>query len=59
MVDDEELIRDLIKEYTSLEDFIIDEAEDGAIALTLFEKNTYDIVILDVMMPKMDGWSVC
>lgn len=59
LVDDEELIRDLIKEYTILEDFIIDEAEEGAKALNLFRENTYDLVILDVMMPKMDGWSVC
>jgi DNA-binding response OmpR family regulator len=59
IVDDEELIRDLIKEYISLDNFKADEAADGRVALELFHQNNYDLVILDVMMPKSDGWSVC
>jgi len=59
IVDDEELIRDLIKEYISLEMFSIEEAADGREALKLFQQNNYDLIILDVMMPKLDGWSVC
>jgi len=59
IVDDEERIRDMIKEYTSPEGFEIDEAPDGVAALGLFKKKEYSLVILDVMMPKMDGWSVC
>ena len=59
IADDEERIRDLIKEYTSLEGFEIDEASDGAMALNLFKQKEYSLIILDVMMPKMDGWSVC
>jgi len=59
IVDDEERIREMIREYTSLEGFDIDEASNGVEALSLFKENTYTIVILDVMMPKMDGWSVC
>lgn len=59
IVDDEELIRDLIKEYISLEDFVVDEAVDGVQALQLFKQYNYDLIILDVMMPGMDGWSVC
>lgn len=59
IVDDEDLIRDMIKEYISIEGYITDEAEDGIQALELFKENNYDIVILDVMMPKIDGWTVC
>ncbi|NSW90620.1 MAG: response regulator transcription factor [Firmicutes bacterium] len=59
IVDDEERIREMIKEYISLEGYIIDEASDGVEALNLFEQNKYSLVVLDVMMPKMDGWSVC
>lgn len=60
IVDDEERIRDLIKEYISLaNNFSADEAADGREALELFEKNDYALIILDVMMPKLDGWSVC
>jgi DNA-binding response OmpR family regulator len=59
LVDDEERIRDMIKEYTSLEGYIIDEAADGIQALELFSMHKYSLIILDVMMPKIDGWSVC
>lgn len=59
LVDDEERMRDMIKEYTSLEGYDIDEAADGVKALELFKQNKYSLIILDVMMPKIDGWSVC
>ncbi|AZV58689.1 response regulator transcription factor [Clostridium sp. AWRP] len=59
IVDDEERIREMIKEYISLEGYIIDEASDGTDAINLFKQNEYSLIILDVMMPKMDGWSVC
>ncbi|MGJ7919037.1 response regulator transcription factor [Neobacillus sp. LXY-4] len=59
IVDDEERIREMIREYTSLEGFDIDEAADGAEALKMFNKKHYALIILDVMMPKVDGWSVC
>lgn len=59
VVDDEALIRDLIKEYISLENFTVDEAADGREGLQLFRQRHYDLVILDVMMPFMDGWSLC
>ena len=59
IVDDEELIRDMIKEYISLEGYIIDEAQNGVEALELFKQNNYSLIILDVMMPKMDGWFTC
>jgi DNA-binding response OmpR family regulator len=59
IVDDEARIRDLIKEYTIHEGFEIDEASDGSEALDLFKQQAYSIVILDVMMPNIDGWTVC
>jgi len=59
IVDDEEAIRDMIKEYISLDEYEVDEAADGIEALELLRKQDYSAVILDVMMPKMDGWSTC
>jgi len=59
IVDDEVLIRDLIKEYVSLENFTVDEAADGQQGLELFLRQHYDLIILDVMMPILDGWSLC
>lgn len=59
IVDDEERIREMIREYTSLQEFEIDEAADGLQALNKFREGKYSLVILDVMMPKMDGWTVC
>lgn len=59
IVDDEERIREMIREYAGPEGFEIDEASDGIDALEHFKKTEYSLVILDVMMPRMDGWSVC
>lgn len=59
IADDEERIRDLIKEYVCPEGYDIEEASDGVEALNLIRENKYSLIILDIMMPKMDGWSVC
>ena len=59
IADDEERIREMIGEYISPEGFDTDEASDGVEALALFRQVQYSLVILDVMMPRMDGWSVC
>jgi len=59
IIDDEERIRDMLMEYVSPEGYTVDEASDGVEALALFKHNKYSLVVLDVMMPKMDGWSVC
>ncbi len=56
VVDDEELIRSVIKEYLTLEEFSVDEASDGKEAIIKVENNTYDLVIMDIMMPHMDGY---
>ena len=56
IVDDEELIRNVIKEYAELENFEIDEAEDGYEAIEKCKNNDYNLVIMDIMMPKLDGY---
>ena len=60
VVDDESRIRKLIKDFLRQENYAVLEAEDGEDALNVFEqnKNKIDLIILDVMMPKFDGWSV-
>lgn len=57
IVDDELLIRNVIKEYLKNEGFSFDEAENGNDAIELCKENNYDIIIMDIMMPKLDGYS--
>ena len=59
IVDDEKNIREVVKEYSQLNGYEVDEAENGIEALNLFNRNEYDCVVLDIMMPKLDGYSVC
>lgn len=57
IVDDEEMIREVIKEYCHASNYETDEAENGLIALEKLQKNKYDLLILDIMMPNKDGFS--
>jgi DNA-binding response OmpR family regulator len=59
IIDDEDGIREMIREYTSMEGYEIDEAADGVEALNFFKQQEYTLIILDIMMPRMDGWTVC
>lgn len=59
IVDDEERIRKLIGAYLKREGFEVIEAENGIEALNLFKSNNIHLMVLDIMMPIMDGWSVC
>ncbi|REE94237.1 two-component system response regulator ResD [Paenibacillus taihuensis] len=59
VVDDEERIRRLLKMYLEKEGYIIEEAEDGESALRLATANDFDLILLDVMLPGMDGIEVC
>ena len=57
IVDDEEKIRDVIKEYAEFSGFEADEAADGMSAIGMVKLNDYDLIIMDIMMPKLDGFS--
>jgi len=59
VVDDQAEIREIVCGYVREDGFDADEAVDGAQALDLFRANRYDAVVLDVMMPRIDGWTVC
>ena len=54
--DDEQLIREVIKEYLIIEGYEITEAENGLQAIDFVKENNYDLIIMDIMMPKMDGY---
>lgn len=58
IVDDEEQIRNILRMYLVKEGYEILEAEDGEKAMKLFYEKPVDLVILDVMLPKKDGWSI-
>lgn len=57
VVDDEVLIREVIKEYAELEGFKVIEASDGVEALEKFEHNNVGLIIMDIMMPNLDGFT--
>ena len=59
VVDDEAKIREVIREYAEFNGYKVTEAEDGMSAVGLCKLNSYDLVILDIMMPKLDGYSAC
>ena len=59
IVDDEKNIREVVKEYAQLNGYEVEEAADGNEAVSLVERNDYDCIVLDVMMPKLDGFSAC
>ena len=56
IVDDEKLIRDVIKTYVETENFETVEAENGLEAIEIVKNNDVDLIVMDIMMPKMDGY---
>ena len=54
--DDEALIRNVIKEYLTLENYEVLEAKNGLEAIDIIQENDVDLVVMDIMMPKMDGY---
>lgn len=59
IAEDEERIRKLVRMYLEREDFIVEETEDGKETLDAALENDYHVIILDLMMPEMDGIEVC
>lgn len=57
VTDDEEKIRQMIRKYAEYEGFDVDEAKDGLEAVTKAEENHYDLIVMDIMMPGLDGFS--
>ena len=59
VVDDEERIRRMISKYAAFEGHSTDEAGDGMQAIEMARRGDYDILIIDIMMPELDGFSAC
>ncbi len=59
IVDDEINIRRVVREYAEFEGYEVYEAEDGMDAVEMVKEHNYDLIIMDVMMPKLDGFSTC
>lgn len=59
IVDDEINIRKVVREYAEFEGYEVDEAQDGMEAVEIAKKEDFDLIIMDVMMPRLDGYSAC
>jgi len=59
LVEDEEKMRNVLKIYLENEGYHVDEAIDGRQALEMAGQNTYGLIILDIMLPESDGWTIC
>lgn len=59
VVDDEEKIRELIRKYAEFEGYKVYEAANGRDALEILSRENVDLVVLDIMMPELDGFSTC
>ena len=59
VVEDDNQIQELIVEFLSSQDYDVDVANDGVEGYEKFKENKYDLVILDVMMPRLDGHALC
>ena len=59
VVDDEARIRELIRKYATFEQYDVTEAENGMQAVELCRQQDFDLIIMDVMMPDLDGFSAC
>ena len=58
LTDDDARIRSIVREYAQAEDWVFEEAGDGEEALRLVAAGSFSLVVLDVMMPRLDGWGV-
>ena len=58
LVEDDDALRFIVKDNLEQNDYLVDIAENGQEAIELFERNEYHLIILDVMLPKIDGFKV-
>lgn len=59
VVEDDLQIQELIKEFLKAQNYFVDTADDGVLGYEKVKNNEYDLIIMDVMMPNMDGYSLC
>jgi len=59
IVDDEQKIREVIREYAEFNGYEVKEAADGMEAVALTRQYDFDLIVMDIMMPKLDGFSTC
>lgn len=59
IIEDEKEIRNILRVYLNVCGYEVEEAEDGEEGINLFYAKTFDLVLLDIMLPKKDGWSIC
>ncbi|MEG2330249.1 response regulator transcription factor [Anaerorhabdus sp.] len=59
VVDDEAKIREMIRKYAQYEGYQVSEAEDGLVAVEKCANENFDLIVMDVMMPNLDGFSAC
>jgi two-component system OmpR family response regulator len=59
VVDDDPHIRELVRHYLQRDGFDVEEAADGAEALAILDSTKLDLVVMDIMMPHVDGWALC
>ena len=59
VIEDDCSIQELIVEFLSSEGYNVESANDGLEGIQIFKQGNYDLIILDIMMPNLDGYSVC
>ena len=59
VVDDEVNIRRVVREYAEFEGYEVAEAENGMEAVEMVKSEDFDLIVMDIMMPKLDGFSTC
>lgn len=59
IVEDEDILREIMKDYLLNEGYNVLEAIDGKEALSIFEAHDVHLIILDIMLPELDGWAIC
>ena len=59
VVEDEKDIQNIIKAFLENEEYKVETADDGLDAINLIQKNNYDLILLDIMLPKIDGFTIC